>query len=129
LRISLRRASGRAFGHIRDIHAIGVTFGIARLRSPSAASVRSASGAENLLILNHRDRQTGISMQFIAIGDYVDLAGRQTTVEALVGYGSAGDNLWRRRTVTRVHAVGDAWPLRDPARRAARVDPARTLAE
>ena len=40
--------------------------------------------AEKLLILNHRDRRTGITKQFIAIGDYVDLAERQTTVAALV---------------------------------------------
>ena len=37
--------------------------------------------ADELLILNHRDRRTGITKEFIAIGDYVDLAARQTTLE------------------------------------------------
>ncbi len=57
--------------------------------------------AESLLILNHRDRQTGITKQFIAIGDYVDLARRQTTVETLVGYGSGQATIY-----------GDGEPLR-----------------
>jgi putative ABC transport system permease protein len=37
--------------------------------------------ADNLVILNHRDRRTGITKEFVAIGDYVDLAARQTTLD------------------------------------------------
>ena len=44
--------------------------------------------ADNLVILNHRDRRTGITKEFVAIGDYVDLAARQTTLDHLVAYGS-----------------------------------------
>ena len=44
--------------------------------------------ADNLVILNHRDRRTGISKEFVAIGDYVDLAARQTTLDHLVAYGA-----------------------------------------
>ena len=57
--------------------------------------------AEKLLILNHRDRRTGITKEFIAIGDYVDLAARQTTVESLVAYGSGQATIF-----------GDGEPLR-----------------
>ncbi len=44
--------------------------------------------ADNLVILNHRDRRTGITKEFVAIGDYVDLAARQTTLDHLVAYGA-----------------------------------------
>ena len=57
--------------------------------------------AEKLLILNHRDRRTGITKPFIAIGDYVDLAARQTTVDGLVAYGSGQATIF-----------GDGEPLR-----------------
>ncbi|MGH7717700.1 MAG: ABC transporter permease, partial [Gemmatimonadaceae bacterium] len=44
--------------------------------------------ADELVILNHRDQRTGITKEFIAIGDYVDLARRQSAFETLAGYGS-----------------------------------------
>jgi putative ABC transport system permease protein len=43
--------------------------------------------ADQLVILNHRDERTGITKEFIAIGDYVDLAARQTTLDGLAAYG------------------------------------------
>ncbi|HEV3199447.1 MAG TPA: ABC transporter permease [Bryobacteraceae bacterium] len=43
--------------------------------------------AGRLVILNHRDRRTGITKEFIAIGDYVDLAQRQTSFQSLSAYG------------------------------------------
>ena len=39
--------------------------------------------AGELLILNHRDDRTGITKPFIAIGDFVDLAARQSGFESL----------------------------------------------
>jgi len=44
--------------------------------------------ADRLLILNHRDQRTGITKEFIAIGDYVDIATRQSSFESLGAYGS-----------------------------------------
>ena len=44
--------------------------------------------ADDLAIVRHRDERTGITKQFIAIGDYVDLAARQQSVEAIAAYGS-----------------------------------------
>ena len=58
------------------------------------------------MILNHRDRRTGITKEFIAIGDYVDLAARQTTLETLVAYGSGQATIY-----------GDGEPLRVSALR------------
>ncbi len=40
-----------------------------------------------LAVLNHRDLRTGITKEFVAIGDFVDLAARQTAFEQLAPYG------------------------------------------
>src|SRR5580700_1351785 len=42
--------------------------------------------SDRLVVLHHRDQRTGITKQFIAIGDYVDLVQRQSACEELVGY-------------------------------------------
>jgi putative ABC transport system permease protein len=42
--------------------------------------------SDRLVVLHHRDQRSGITKQFIAMGDYVDLVQRQTSCEALVGY-------------------------------------------
>lgn len=44
--------------------------------------------AEQLVILNHRDQRTGITKEFIAMGDYVDLAARQSTFSAFGSWNS-----------------------------------------
>lgn len=43
--------------------------------------------ASALVMINHRDQRTGITKEFIAIGDYVDLATRQSGFSAIGGYG------------------------------------------
>ncbi len=45
------------------------------------------ANADRLVILNHRDQRTGITKGFIAVGDYVDLAGQQAGFEAIGAYG------------------------------------------
>jgi putative ABC transport system permease protein len=57
--------------------------------------------ADDLLVLSHRDRRTGITKEFIAIADYVDLAARQSTLESLVAFGSGQSTIF-----------GDGEPLR-----------------
>ena len=57
--------------------------------------------ADELLILNHRDRRSGITKEFIAIGDYVDLAARQTSLESLHAYDAGPATIF-----------GDGEPLR-----------------
>ena len=44
---------------------------------------------DRLVTINHRDRRTGITKEFVAMGDYVDLTKRQTSFEPLGGYGGA----------------------------------------
>ena len=44
--------------------------------------------AEELVILNHRDQRTGITKDFIAMGDYVDIAARQSTFSAFGSWNS-----------------------------------------
>lgn len=63
------------------------------------------SDAERLVILNHRDQETGIQKEFIAIGDYVDLASRQGSFEALSGYGSEQKNVSEAAETYRVSAL------------------------
>jgi predicted permease len=42
--------------------------------------------AEQLVIIKHRDRSTGITKEFIAMGDYVDLHARQEAFESIAAY-------------------------------------------
>jgi putative ABC transport system permease protein len=68
--------------------ALGVGANVAVFAIVEAVLLRPLpyQDAGNLVVLNHRDTKTGITKEFIAIGDYVDLLARQTTMEALVGY-------------------------------------------
>ena len=43
--------------------------------------------AGSIAVLNHRDQRTGITKEFIAIGDYVDLVQRQSAFTAIGAYG------------------------------------------
>lgn len=60
--------------------------------------------AERLAILNHRDDRTGLTKEFIAIGDFIDLAARQTSLERLAAYN------YGRATI-----YGDSEPIVAPA--------------
>jgi putative ABC transport system permease protein len=43
--------------------------------------------ADRVMTLGHRDTRTGITKEFIAIGDYVDLMARQQSFDAIGAYG------------------------------------------
>jgi predicted permease len=43
--------------------------------------------ADRLVLLHHRDRRTGITKEFVAMGDFVDLRARQGSFESLAAYG------------------------------------------
>jgi len=62
--------------------------------------------ADNLVILNHRDKRTGITKEFIAMGDYVDLAARQTVFEAISAWGRGQTSLIDRDDPYRVDLLG-----------------------
>ena len=61
--------------------------------------------ADQLVILNHRDKRTGITKEFIAIGDYVDLVSRQGAFESLAAYGRGQTSIIDRDDPYRV----DCW--------------------
>ena len=46
--------------------------------------------ADRLVILNHRDQRTGITKEFVAIGDYTDLMARQSSFDVIGAYGYGG---------------------------------------
>ena len=44
--------------------------------------------ADRIVVLNHHDQRTGISKEYIPIGDYPDIVARQHTFDAIGAYGS-----------------------------------------
>ena len=67
--------------------ALGVGVNVAIFALVEAVLLRPLpyKDADRLTVIRHRDQRTGITKDFIAIGDYVDLAHRQTAFE---GFGS-----------------------------------------
>jgi putative ABC transport system permease protein len=86
--------------------ALGVGANVAVFAVVEAVLLRPLgyADADRLVIINHRDQRTGITKEFIAIGDYVDLVARQSSFEAVAGYGS-----WQATI------AGDGEPYRVPA--------------
>jgi putative ABC transport system permease protein len=83
------------------------------------------SDADSLVVLNHRDQRTGVTKAFIAIGDYVDLAARQSAFAALGAYGgrsatvyNAGDEPFRASALLATSGVFDALAIRPTLGRA-----------
>jgi len=62
--------------------------------------------AGRLVILNHRDRRTGITKEFIAIGDYLDLTQRQSSLESIGAYGNGQSTLFGVGEPFRVETLG-----------------------
>jgi putative ABC transport system permease protein len=50
--------------------------------------------ADELIVLNHRDRRTGITKEFLAVGDYFDLQRDLTSVVAMGSYGSGDGSVY-----------------------------------
>ncbi|HEX4681575.1 MAG TPA: ABC transporter permease [Gemmatimonadaceae bacterium] len=44
--------------------------------------------AERLMIVNHRDTRTGITKEFVPVADYLDIAARQRSFDAIGAYGT-----------------------------------------
>ncbi len=64
------------------------------------------SGADELVILKHRDVSTGITKEFIGIGDFVDLKERQQTMQPLAAYGGMQGTLFEGDEPVRVAGLG-----------------------
>ena len=68
--------------------ALGVGANVAVFAVVNAVLLRPLpyADADHLVILKHRDRGTGITKEFIAMGDYVDLHARQDSFESIAAY-------------------------------------------
>lgn len=61
--------------------------------------------ADRLVLVKHRDVATGLSKQDIAIGDFIDLAARQQSFDALGGYGGFASTLAGAGETVRIEGV------------------------
>jgi putative ABC transport system permease protein len=68
--------------------ALGIGANVAVFAVVNAALLRPLPypDADSLVLLEHRDRRTGLKKDFIALGDFVDLRGRQQAFESLAAY-------------------------------------------
>jgi hypothetical protein len=66
--------------------------------------------ADRLAIVKHRDQRTGFTKQDVAMGDFVDLAARQSVFESMAGYGSGrrSCSVWAIPSACRRSAPGPA---------------------
>ena len=76
--------------------------------------------ADNLVVLRHRDLNTGVTKPDIAIGDFVDLRARQRSLESLAGFSAFHSTFFSEREPLRVEGV----LATVDALRALRVEPA-----
>jgi len=88
--------------------ALGVGANVAVFAVVEAVLLRPLPypSADQLVILNHRDKRTGITKEFIAIGDYVDLVARQTAFESISAYGREQTSIVDRDDPYRVDLLG-----------------------
>jgi putative ABC transport system permease protein len=78
--------------------ALGVGANVAVFAVVEAVLLRPLGYADEgqLTILNHRDKRTAITKEFIAVGDFIDMAARQTAFERLSAYGGGQGTLTYR---------------------------------
>src|SRR6185436_4750132 len=72
--------------------------------------------ADRLAILKHRDQRTGLTKQDVAMGDFVDLAARQSVFESIAGYGSGQGLVFGFGDPFRVSTLGAGPGLLDTLR-------------
>ena len=61
--------------------------------------------ADDLVVLRHRDVETGLTKPDIAIGDFVDLRARQRSLESLAGLGGFQSTFFGEGEAVRVGAA------------------------
>jgi putative ABC transport system permease protein len=76
--------------------ALGVGANVAVFAVVEAVLLRPLpyENASGLVIVNHRDLRTGVTKEFIAVGDYVDMTQRQKVFDQLIGYGSVQTTIY-----------------------------------
>ena len=62
--------------------------------------------ADDLVIVKHRDHGTGVTKEFLAIGDFVDLRARQQTLDQIAAYGGIQATLFGDDEPMRVVGLG-----------------------
>jgi hypothetical protein len=67
--------------------------------------------SDRLVVIKHREVTTGLSKPDIAIGDFVDLAARQQSFDALGGYGGFQSTLTVNGDPERVEGIGVTPPF------------------
>ena len=90
--------------------ALGVGANVAVFAVVEAVLLRPLPYAKagDLVILNHRDKRTGITKEFIAVGDYVDLVARQSAFESIAAYGRGQTTVVDKTDPFRVSVLGAA---------------------
>ena len=80
----------------RSSLALGLGANTALFAIVDAALLRPLPFAQgdDLVALRHRDVRTGLTKPDVAIGDFVDLRGRQRVLESLAGYGGFQGTLY-----------------------------------
>jgi predicted permease len=75
---------------------LGVGANVAVFAVVNAALLRPLPypNADRLVELRHRDRRTGITKEFVAIGDFVDLRARQQSFVSLGAFGGGRDTIY-----------------------------------
>jgi putative ABC transport system permease protein len=87
--------------------ALGVGANVAVFAVVEAVLLRPLPypGADALVILKHEDLETHRTKNFIAIGDYVDLAERQTSFETMGAYGTQAGTVFNQGDPIRVSVL------------------------
>jgi putative ABC transport system permease protein len=64
------------------------------------------SEADQLVILKHRDTTTGITKEFLGVGDFIDIEERQQTMQPVAVYGGLQGTLFEGDEPARVNGLG-----------------------
>ena len=78
--------------------ALGIGANVSVFAVVNAALLRPLPypDADRLVLLEHRDRRTGIAKQFVAMGDFVDLRAKQQAFESLASYGTGPQTVFNQ---------------------------------
>ncbi len=89
--VRLTREPGFTLAAVTTL-ALGVAANVAVFAVVEVVLLRPLpyNNPEQLVVLNHRDERTGITKEFIALGDYIDITQRQTAFAQVSAY-STGD--------------------------------------